>query len=410
MHAPLARPIPLAIAAGGALLVVFGIVALAPREGPAAAPPNPPPAAGGGFTPTKEEWAGLETAPVVERVFRPEVVAEGNIALDDALTTPVFSPYSGRVVRLIAELGARLEKGAPLLAVEATEIVQANNDLVAATATLATARSQLNLAQMTERRQHALYLSNGAALKDWQQSQADLVTAQSNLRSGEIALAAVRNRLRILGKSEAEIAALEAAPAPRINPVAIVTAPIAGTVTQRQVGLGQNIQSVQAGATNPVYTIADLSTVYLIANVREADAGAVHVGAPVEVRVLAYPGQVFRARLSWVAPSIDPNTHRLPVRADVENSSGGLKPMMFATFAIVTGTARRAPAVPPGAIVYEGDQARVWVAGKDGTLALRRIRPGQTRDGMVEVPSGLAAGERVVTRGTIFIDRAGGTG
>ena len=196
MPARLARPIPLAIAAGSALLILLGVVVLAPREGPAAAPPNPPPA-GSGFTPTKEEWAGLETGPVVERVFRSEVIAEGNIALDDALTTQVFSPYSGRVVRLIAELGAHVDKGAPLLAVEATEIVQANNDLVAAVATLTTARSQLNLAVMTEKRQHALYLSNGAALKDWQQSQADLVTAQSNVRAGEIALAAVRNRLRI---------------------------------------------------------------------------------------------------------------------------------------------------------------------------------------------------------------------
>jgi cobalt-zinc-cadmium efflux system membrane fusion protein len=399
---------PLAIAAAGALLVLFALVVLAPKEGPAAVPPNPPPA-GGGFTPTKEEWAGLETGRVAERLFRPEVLAEGNIALDDALTTPVFSPYSGRVVRLIAELGAHVEKGAPLLAVEASEIVQANNDLVAATATLATARSQLSLAQMTEKRQHALYLSNGAALKDWQQSQADLVTAQSNVRSGEIALAAVRNRLRILGKSEVDIAALESAPTQRINPVAIVAAPIAGTVTQRQLGLGQNIQSVQTGASSPVYTIADLSTVYLIANVREEDAGEVHVGAPVEVRVLAYPGRVFKARLSWVAPSIDPNTHRLPVRADVENPDGSLKPMMFATFTIVTGAPRPAPAVPPAAIVYEGDRARVWVAGKNGTLALRYIRPGQTRDGLVEVLSGLSVGERVVTRGTIFIDRAGGT-
>jgi cobalt-zinc-cadmium efflux system membrane fusion protein len=409
MFAAVVRPIPLALAASGcALLVLLGLVALSPKDGPAATPSKPPPA--GGFTPTKEEWAGLETGPVVQRIFRPEVIAEGNIALDDALTTPVFSPYSGRVVRLLAELGANVAKGAQLLAVEATEFVQAQNDLVAALATLANARSQLNLAQATQKRQHSLYLANGAALKDWQQSEADLVTAQSNVRAGEIALAAVRNRLRILGKSETEIAALESAPAQRLDPVAIVAAPIAGTVTQRQVGLGQNIQSVQNGAANPVYTIADLSTVFLVANVREADAGDVHVGAPVEVRVLAYPGQIFKAKLSWVAPSIDPNTHRLPVRADVENPAGVLKPMMFATFTIVTGEARRAAAVPPGAIIYEGDRARVWVAGKDGTLALRQIRTGQTRDGMVEVLSGLAAGERVVTRGTIFIDRAGGLG
>jgi membrane fusion protein, heavy metal efflux system len=405
----LARCIQLSVVAAAALLLSVGFLAFSPTPDPAADPPNLPPAVAGAFTPTEEEWAGLETAPTVERDFRPEITAEGNIALDDDLTTPVFSPYSGRVVRLVAELGDKVEKGAPLMAVAASEFVQAQNDLVAALAALDTARSQLKLAQMTERRQHDLYLSNGAALKDWQQSEADLVTALSNLHAGEIALAAVRNRLRILGKNDAEIAALESAPTQRIDPVAMVLAPIGGTVTQRQVGLGQNIQSLQAGAANPVYTIGDLSKVYLIADVREADAGAVHVGEPVEVRVLAYPNRIFRARLAWVAPSIDPNTHRLPVRADVENPAGALKPMMFANFTIITGPARRAPAVSPAAIVYEGAEARVWVAGKDGTLALREIRTGRVSGGMVEVLYGLAAGERVVTRGTIFIDRAGGT-
>jgi membrane fusion protein, heavy metal efflux system len=87
-----------------------------------------------------------------------------------------------------------------------------------------------------------------------------------------------------------------------------------------------------------------------------------------------------------------------------------LKPLMFARFSIITGPARIAPAVPESAIVYEGDQARVWVAGRNGTLALREIRTGRSSDDMVEVLSGLSAGERVVTEGTVFIDRAGGTG
>jgi cobalt-zinc-cadmium efflux system membrane fusion protein len=396
-----------AIVVGALFAAAIGLFSLAPSHGD---PARPPPAAAGSFTPTKEEWAGLELAPVVERMFRPEIVADGNIALDDDHATPVFSPYSGRVVRLTAGIGDKVANGAPLYAVAATEFVQAQNDLVAALATLATARAQLKLAQTTEKRQHELYLANGTALKDWQQSAADLVTATGNLHAGEIALAAVRNRLKILGKSEAEIAAIEAQPAPRIDPVAVVRAPIGGVVTQRQIGLGQNISSVAAGATNPVYTIADLATVFLIANVREADAGRVHVGDPVEVRVLAYPGRVFAARLAWVAAAIDGNTHRLPVRATVANPDGALKPMMFATFAIVTGSPRPVPAVPPGAIVYEGDRARVWVAGGNGALELREIRAGATQDGMVEIRSGLAAGERVVTRGAIFIDRAGGLG
>jgi membrane fusion protein, heavy metal efflux system len=328
----------------------------------------------GTFTPSREEWANLQTETVAARQFRPEHLTEGSIALDDDLNTPVFSPYSGRVVRLLAELGEHVERGAPLFAVEANESVQGANALIAASAADKTAHSQLAQAEVNEKRAHQLYLANGGALKDWQQSRTDLAAAQNAARSADVALAAARNQLRILGKSESEVAALEDQPTRQLDPVAVVSAPITGTVTQRQVGLGQYIQSVSLGASTPVYTI----------------------------------GRVFAARLSWVAPAIDPNTHRLPVRAVVDNPAGVLKPMMFATFTIVIGEPTTAAAVPQSAVVYEGERARVWVAGDDGTLALRQIRPGQTRNGMVEIVSGVSVGEKVVTKGTVFIDRAGG--
>jgi cobalt-zinc-cadmium efflux system membrane fusion protein len=333
-------------------------------------------------------------------------VTEGSIAIDDDLTTPVFSPYSGRVIKLIAKLGDVVEPGAPLFAIQASEFVQAQNDLITALANLQTARSQLAQAQTNEKRAHELYLAQGGALKDWQQAQTDLVTAQNTIRSDEIALHAVRSRLRILGKNDAEIASLEAQPTQKLNPEATVQAPIGGTITQRQIGVGQYINSEAGGATNPVYTISDLSTVYLIANVREADAPLMHVGDPVEVRVLAYPDRVFKAKISWIAASIDPNTRRLSVRADVENPDGALKPGMFASFSIITGSTTTAPAVPQSAIVYEGDATRVWVAGDDGTIAARSIRIGQIANGMVEVLDGLSQGEKVVTSGALFIDRA----
>src|SRR4029077_12898779 len=226
------------------------------------------------------------------------------------------------------------------------------------------------------------------------------ITAQNTVLSDEIALHAVRSRLRILGKTDEEIASLEAQPTQKLEPVATVTAPVRGTITQRQIGLGQYINSEAAGATNPVYTISDLSTVYLIAHVPEVDAPLMHSGLPLEVHVLAYPGRVFKGKISYVAPSIDPNTHRLPVRADVENPDGALKPGMFANFSIITGETATGPAVPQGGIVYEGDRARVWVAGEGDPLALREIRSGRITDGMVEVRAGLSAGEKVVTSGT----------
>src|SRR5216683_298981 len=368
--------------------------------------PAKPTEPAGTFRPTELQWRGLKLAPVAMMAFRPEQVTEGNIAVDDNLTTPVFSHYSGRVIKVIAMLGDVVEPGAPLFVINATEFVQAQNDLITALANLQSARSQLKMAQTTEKRTHELYLAQGGSLKDWQQAQTDLITAQNTVRSDEIAVHAVRNRLRILGKTDQEIASLEAQPTQKLDPVAIVTAPVRGTITQRQIGVGQYINSEAAGATNPVYTISDLSTVYLIANVREVDAPLMKVGLPLEVHVLAYPGRVFKGKVFYVAPSIDPNTHRLSVRADVENPDGALKPGMFANFSIITGEAATAPAVPQEAIVYEGERARVWVAGEGDTLALREIRTGRTSDGMVEVLAGLSAGEKVVTSGAVFIDRA----
>ena len=395
-------------------LVLFASAAVAatalmwePRaDQPENARPTTSAAPPGTFRPTQEQWRGLKLEPVVVRGFVPEQVTEGTIAVDDDLTTPIFSHYSGRVIKVIAMLGDVLEPGAPLFVIHASEFVQAQNDLITALANLQSSRSQLRMAQTTEKRTHELYLAQGGALKDWQQAQTDLITAENTVRANEIALHAVRSRLRILGKTDQEIASLEAEPTQKLNPMAIVTAPVRGTITQRQIGLGQYINSEAAGAASPVFTISDLSTVYLIANVREVDTPLMHVGLALEVHVLAYPGRVFKGKVSYVAPSIDPNTHRLPVRADVENPDGALKPGMFANFSIITGEASTAPAVPQEAIVYEGERARVWVAGDGDTLALREIRTGRTSDGLVEVLAGLSAGEKVVTSGTVFIDRA----
>jgi cobalt-zinc-cadmium efflux system membrane fusion protein len=404
-RAKLAALVLVAGIGAGVTLLIWEPLADQPEN----ASPTKSTVAPGTFRPTSQQWAGFKLQPVTMMAFRPEQATEGTIAVDDDLTTPVFSHYSGRVIKVIAMLGDVVVPGAPLFVIHASEFVQAQNDLITALANLQTARSQLTMAQTTEKRTHELYLAQGGALKDWQQAQTDLITAQNTVRADDIALHAVRNRLRILGKTDQEIASLEAQPTQKLDPVAVVTAPIRGTITQRQIGVGQYINSEASGATNPVFTITDLSIVYLIANVREVDAPLMQIGLPLEVHVLAYPDRLFKGKISWVAPSIDPNTHRLPVRAEVENPDGALKPGMFANFSIITGQASTATAVPLSAIVYEGERARVWVAGDGDTLALREIRVGRTSDGMVEVLAGLSAGEKVVTSGTVFIDRAAKT-
>jgi cobalt-zinc-cadmium efflux system membrane fusion protein len=356
----------------------------------------------GSFRPTENQWASLKLAAVRQVTFRDERATDGKIAINDDTTTPVFSPYSGRVSRLIARPGDHVERGAPLFAIEASEFVQGQNDLVTAVAGVEKARSRLELAKGVEKRQRELLAIRGGALKDLEQAQSDLVAAQGDMRSAEISLAAVRNRLRILGRSDAEIAQLEKSD--RIGAETIVSAPISGTIIQRKVGVGQYIN---VGATDPVYTVGNLDTVWLVANVRESDAPRMKVGAAVEVSVLAYPNRVFNARLSYVAPALDPNTRRLPVRAEIRNPGRELLPEMFASFRIISGEDRLMPAVPQQAVIYEGAQARVWVARPDDKAVVARpIEVGTTTNGLVEVRKGLSVGETVVASGTLFIDRA----
>jgi cobalt-zinc-cadmium efflux system membrane fusion protein len=378
------------VAGIAAALVVFAILAIwagrrlfGPQEAPVAAAPSPP----GTFRATAQQLKTLTVETVKSHGFVSEELTEGKIAVNGDRSTPVFSPYSGRVIRVIAGLGDIVKAGAPLASVEASEFVQAQNDLKLAV-------SQLKLARINETRKHALYDAKGGSLQDWQQAQTDLASAETALNS-------VRNRLRILGKSGTDIDALEREQ--RIDAVATLTAPIAGVVVDRQVGPGQYLQ---AGGGTPVFTIADPSTVWLLANVRETDAGLVKLGQPVEVHVLAYPKRDFKAHVTYVAALVDSVTHRLPVRAEIDNHDGALKPEMFANFRILTGNATDSPAVPEAAVVYEGDAAHVWVESGDGLLSLRAIRTGRSNDGLIEVLDGLKPGERVVTKGGLFIDQA----
>jgi membrane fusion protein, heavy metal efflux system len=363
------------------LAVWLGGKVFGPHEPPAAAP-SPP----GTFRATPQQMKTFTVETVQMHAFVSEELTEGKIGVNGDRATPVISPYSGRVTRVIAGLGDTVKAGAALATVEASEFVQAQNDLKVAAA-------QVKLARINETRKHALYDAKGGSLQDWQQAQADLASA-------ETALNAVRNRLQIFGKTELDIANLESLQA--MNPVATIVAPIAGVVVDRQVGPGQYLQ---AGGT-PVFTIADPSSVWLLANVREADSGSVNLGQPVEVRVLAYPKRIFKASVTYVAAVVDSVTHRLPVRAEIDNHDLALKPEMFATFRIVTSGATESPAVPAAAVVYEGAAAHVWVVAGDGLVAYRAIRTGRSDDGLVEVLDGLQAGERIVTKGGLFIDQA----
>jgi membrane fusion protein, heavy metal efflux system len=353
------------------------------------------------YTPTPAEWASLTIQPVTERAFRAEHVTEGKIAVDEDRSTPVFSPYAGRVTKLLARPGDSVTQGQPLFVIEAADTVQAQNDFITAMTGLNKARSALDLAQLQHRRAKDLFEGKAVPLKDFQQADATLIQAQNDLRSTETALEAARNKLRILGLTDEAITAFQEKG--RINPETTILAPIAGTVVQRKIGPGQYVNS---GASDPVFVIGDLSTVWLTAFVRETEASAVSVGQELTFNLLALPGRTLTGRINYVAAAIDPATRRLTVRTTVDNASGQLKPEMFATVTIYAPGDQPSVGVPKQALIYEGDQVRVWVAHEDKSIELRQIKTGLTNGDLVEVHGNLRPGEQIVTKGSLFIDRA----
>ena len=332
-----------------------------------------------------EQLATLGVITVRATAFHDAVVADGQIAVNDDATTQVFSPYSGRVVRVLAGVGDKVRSGEALLSVDASENLEAQTSLI-------TALSQARLARLTETRRHAAYDSHGGSLQDWQQAQADLISA-------EAALSAARGRLRVLGSSDAQIQALQAAGV--VSATATIASPIAGLVTDRHIGTGQ---VVQAGDSTALFTVADLTTVWLLSAVRDSDAASISAGQSILLQLPALPGHAYRATVQSVGAQVDPATHRVVVRATVPNADGRLRPAMLVTSEIITSPDALAPAVPEAAIVREADQAHVWVVRSGGVLEQRRIQTGRSNGTLTEVRQGLAEGERIVTTGSLFID------
>jgi cobalt-zinc-cadmium efflux system membrane fusion protein len=388
----LPRNAQLRILAIGAAAVAAVLIAVPVLRETLSAKPEPalPKMVQGGFRPDSAQWANITLGTVTLRKFPGLISVEAQVATDDDTTTQVFSPFTGQVLNIAVRAGDHVAKGQVLATVAASEAMQSEGDLMAA---VIAARN----ADANEARQHALYNDGSAALKDWQQAQADQATATG-------ALIAARGKLHALGFGDAQIHAMETQRKDRaFAPPAELTAPISGTVTQRLVGPGQ---FVQAASTTAVFAIGNLDRLWLIGNVREEEATQMRVGQAVDVVVPALPGRTFPARLTWVASAIDSTTHRLAVRAEIANTTGLLKPAMFATMLIHTGGDRVSPAIPEMAAIREGDQSHVWVSAGGASLVMRRIQPGRLQNGYMEVLTGLRPGDRVALAGSLFLDSA----
>lgn len=393
----------LAIAAGvaiGLALLWAAIGALFHHD--AAAPPSTPP---GTLRLTAEQMAGLKTQRIGLGDSDHRTLASGAITVDGDRSTPVLLPYAGQVVKVLADAGQYVKPGQPLLLIQTSDFVDARSGLFGARAALQNAQAQLATATRNAERQRQIFETAGGAQKDYQQAQTDLIAAQATARTAEAALGAARDKLAILGKSPGEIGALErVGEVSGIHDRTTLHAPVGGLIASRDVAAGQYVSQ---GGDKPVMTITDPSRVWLIAQLAEGDASAVHVGDAVTVTTPALPGRSFHATIDLVGAALDPQTHRLPVRATIANPDGALKPQMFASFSIQRPQQSEALRVPTAAVIHEGDSARVWVVRPDGLLQARTVTAGDEQDGQVVILSGLNSGERIVTAGALFVNEAG---
>jgi cobalt-zinc-cadmium efflux system membrane fusion protein len=327
----------------------------------------------------------MTTKAVAEEEVGDAIVASGRVTFDDARVTHVFSPVNGRILRVLAQPGERVERAAPLVVMASPDIGQAFSDFVKAKADLAAAQSEFQ-------RQKELFEAHAGA-------QRDLETAEDNYHKAKAELDRAQQKIMLLAPDAKE----------QVTQDYLLRAPIRGEVISRSANPGVEVQGQYSGG-NPaeLFTIGELDRVWVLADIYEVDLPRVRNGAAVSVQVVAYPGRSFPGTVDWISGALDPTSHTSKVRCAIVNPNRELRPEMYATVAISLKGARRV-AVPRTAVLRLGDQSVVFVRkGETPRGALRfELRRVAIRESLgaeaVEVTSGLSLGEEVVTSGAILL-------
>jgi cobalt-zinc-cadmium efflux system membrane fusion protein len=307
----------------------------------------------------------------------------GSVAYNAFETTPVITQVSGPVSRIVVAPGQAVRTGQPMLYVSSPDYAQTRTNYLKA-------RDALSLAEKNYARSQDLYAHHAI-------SQADLLQSESTRNQAKADLEAAEQALKVLGVHDLD--SLLSGPA---SPEIPVLAPIAGEVVERLVGPGQ---VVQAGATQ-CFTISNMSTVWVLANVYEHDLGYVRVGDPVTIRTDAYP-TLFRGRISYIAPALDPASRTLQVRIVTENPGEKLKKDMYVMASVQAGVMENALSVPDAAVLRTAEnEPFVYVATGPNEFAQRLVRVGDSQGGRTHIVTGLEPGERVAADGSLFLQFA----
>jgi cobalt-zinc-cadmium efflux system membrane fusion protein len=318
-------------------------------------------------------------------LFPVDKEAVGNINFDDDLSVQVFPNYQGKLLKTYVELGDDVQKGQSLYTIDSPDLVNAESALIGAAATFELTTKELARAKN-------LYATNGVSERELEQATADHQTAEGTLK-------AARDALRVFGKTEAEIDQIVASR--KIDSALVVPSPIAGRITFMNAPPGL---LVQPGNPPAPYSVADLSTKWMVANAIESDSPFLRVGQPVQARVMAFPGRSFDGRISRLGAAVDPNTHRIMVRCDIADPKDQLRPGMLATFVIRVQDPVESVAIPVTGVVRNGDGTMAaWVTADRRKFLQRILKIGLQEDGHYQVLDGLHKGELAVTDGAIFL-------
>jgi cobalt-zinc-cadmium efflux system membrane fusion protein len=334
---------------------------------------------------TEQQAGAVKTGRVETHEFAVFKTAVGTIDFNENMLVQVFSQYPGKIIKAFFNVGDDVKQGDVLFTIDSPDLLQAESNLLASAGVL-------ELQKRTLARATGLLKAGGSAQKDVDQATSDQQTAEGNFK-------AAKNSVRIFGKSDEEIEQILATR--KVDSTLVVASPIAGRVVTRNAAPGF---LTQPGSAPPPFSVADISTMWMVANVIETDAPAYRMDQPVEVRVTAYPNTVFKGRVTAVGSTIDPATHRQLVRSEVEDPQHLLRSGMFASFVIHVGDAVRSLAVPANGIVREGDGTMTaWVTTDARRFYRRTVTIGLQQDGWDQILGGLGAEETVVTDGAVFL-------
>jgi cobalt-zinc-cadmium efflux system membrane fusion protein len=336
------------------------------------------------LTPSQVKDAKIQVAEVAEQNVDDTILTSGTVTLDDQLTGHVYSPVSGRVKQITAQLGQHVKKGDSLSLIESPDIGNAVADLHKAQADLIAAQHDL------KRKKELFEEKAGSA--------ADLEAAQDTYRRAKAEVERAQEKDALLRVGNADI----------VTQTFSLVSPVEGEVLMRNINPGIEVQGqYSGGASLELFTIGELDHVWVIGDLYEMDFARVHVGSPAQVTVVAYPGKIFKGRVDWVSGSLDPNTRTARVRCNFDNADKFLRPMMYATVQVSVDQ-KRAVAIPRDAILRLGDQKIVFteIGEGDGVVKYKRS-PVEVDEGessqWLEVKHGLDKGQRVVTGGAILL-------